>query len=128
MTSRSGSPPPVAPPSARLFQAIPPPPRTHTDRRTATVGILFRPRAGAAPVGRIPDSSIMSSRVTDGAEHVPANGLPRLPDSPTAFMDATWDDVAPYYDALAAAEITPGRERDWLTVWSELDAMLGEAG
>lgn len=70
----------------------------------------------------------MSSRVTDGAEHVQADGLPRLPDSPAAFMDATWNDVAPYYDALAAAEIIPGRERDWLAVWSALDAMLGEAG
>src|SRR4051794_41097000 len=70
----------------------------------------------------------MSSPVTDGAGQASADGLPRLPDSPSAFMDATWDDVAPYYDALATAAITPGREREWLTVWSELDALLGEAG
>ena len=70
----------------------------------------------------------MSSRVTNGAALVSTDGLPALPDSPTAFVDATWEDVAPYYDALAAAEITTGREREWLTVWSELDAMIGEAG
>lgn len=55
-------------------------------------------------------------------------GLPTLPETPDAFIDATWDDIAPYYDALAAAEITPGQEREWLATWSRLDALLGEAG
>ena len=68
------------------------------------------------------------SIVTNDAEHGSANGLPALPDSPTAFVSATWDDVAPYYEALANTEITPGREREWLSVWSQLDALLGEAG
>lgn len=55
-------------------------------------------------------------------------GLPTLPESPDAFIDATWDDIAPYYDALAAADIAPGQEREWLATWSRLDALLGEAG
>ena len=70
----------------------------------------------------------MSTRLTNGAALASADGLPTLPDSPSAFVSATWDDVAPYYDALAAIEITPGRERQWLSVWSQLDALLGEAG
>ena len=70
----------------------------------------------------------MISSVTDGAQRAGADGLPQLPDSPAAFIDAAWDDVAPYYEALAAVEIVRGEEQRWLDVWSRLDAMLGEAG
>jgi oligoendopeptidase F len=70
----------------------------------------------------------MGSRLTNGGEQLTTNSLPTLPESPSAFSNATWDDVAPYYDALATAEITPGSEAEWLSAWSRLDEMLGEAG
>ena len=70
----------------------------------------------------------MNSPASSADQPVSTDGLPQLPDSPGAFIDATWEDVAPYYEALATAELTPGRERAWLTTWSQLDAMIGEAG
>jgi oligoendopeptidase F len=53
-----------------------------------------------------------------------------LPASPEAFRDATWDDVVPYYDALAAAplEATSASVEPWLATWSRLDTLIGEAG
>ena len=54
--------------------------------------------------------------------------LPELPASPEAFADATWDDVAPYYEALATAPLTTADVEAWLAAWSRLDALVGEAG
>jgi oligoendopeptidase F len=51
-----------------------------------------------------------------------------LPDSPTAFADARWDDVAPYYETLAAAPLDAGTVEAWLAHWSALEALIGEAG
>jgi oligoendopeptidase F len=51
-----------------------------------------------------------------------------LPDSPEAFAEATWNDVAPYYDALAAAPLDPTTAPDWLARWSRLEELIGEAG
>lgn len=53
-----------------------------------------------------------------------------LPDSPDAFRDAAWDDVVPYYDALAAVPLdaTSATVEPWLAVWSRLDTLIGEAG
>jgi oligoendopeptidase F len=52
-----------------------------------------------------------------------------LPASPEAFRDAAWDDVLPWYDALAAAPLAGGDEVEpWLFRWSRLDALVGEAG
>ncbi len=53
-----------------------------------------------------------------------------LPASPEAFRDAAWVDVLPYYDQLAEV---PLRNDDavveaWLSTWSRLDALVGEAG
>ena len=54
----------------------------------------------------------------------------RLPDSPAAFADATWDEIAPYYKELVER---PLEARDsaaieqWLADWSELDSMVVEA-
>ena len=57
-----------------------------------------------------------------------STSLPRLPESPATFANATWDDVAPYYEALAGADIRRTGVREWLSTWSALDALLGEAG
>lgn len=53
-----------------------------------------------------------------------------LPTSPTAFRDATWDDVVPYYDALAAVplEASSNVVEPWLATWSRLDTLVSEAG
>jgi oligoendopeptidase F len=53
-----------------------------------------------------------------------------LPASPEAFRDATWGDVLPYYDALAAVPLEPAADsvEPWLATWSRLDTLVGEAG
>ncbi len=55
-----------------------------------------------------------------------------LPASPAAFRDATWDDVRPYYEALAEAPLSDppvdAEVEAWLATWSRLDALVGEAG
>ena len=50
-----------------------------------------------------------------------------LPDSPTAFASASWDDIAPHYEALRAAPLDPSSAREWLGAWSRLDALVDEA-
>jgi oligoendopeptidase F len=55
-----------------------------------------------------------------------------LPESPAAFADASWADIAPYYEALAVAPLaTPtdaAQIEEWLATWSRLDTLVGEAG
>lgn len=53
-----------------------------------------------------------------------------LPASPEAFRDATWGDVVPFYDALAAEPLDPPETavEPWLAAWSRLDTLVGEAG
>ena len=51
-----------------------------------------------------------------------------LPDSPAALVAATWDDIAPYYVALAAAPVAPGDVEEWLAEWSRLQELVEEAG
>ncbi|HET8631263.1 MAG TPA: M3 family oligoendopeptidase [Thermomicrobiales bacterium] len=50
-----------------------------------------------------------------------------LPDSPRAFADATWDDIVPYYDELAARPLDRDNADAWLRDWSALDELLAEA-
>ena len=50
-----------------------------------------------------------------------------LPDSPDVFARATWADVAPYYEALAAAPLTVETVESWLADWSRLEELVGEA-
>src|SRR5689334_7116693 len=50
-----------------------------------------------------------------------------LPASPDAFADATWADVAPYYDALATEPLDAASAPDWLARWSRLDELVSEA-
>ncbi len=51
-----------------------------------------------------------------------------LPATPDTFADATWDDVAPYYEALAAVPVDRASLDRWLATWSRLEELLGEAG
>ncbi len=53
-----------------------------------------------------------------------------LPASPEAFRDAAWEDVLPYYNALAEVPLTTSGEdvEPWLASWSRLDTLVGEAG
>jgi oligoendopeptidase F len=51
----------------------------------------------------------------------------KLPPSPQALANATWDDVAPYYEALATAPLTAANAASWLADWSRLEELIGEA-
>ena len=50
-----------------------------------------------------------------------------LPPSPSAFAKATWDDVAPYFDELAARPLEPSSIETWLLAWSTLEELVTEA-
>ncbi|HEU4632193.1 MAG TPA: M3 family oligoendopeptidase [Gemmatimonadaceae bacterium] len=51
-----------------------------------------------------------------------------LPASPSAFADAAWSDIAPYYDRLAEAPLSADTVEAWLATWSRLEELVGEAG
>jgi oligoendopeptidase F len=51
-----------------------------------------------------------------------------LPPSPDTFSGATWAQIAPYYEALAAAPLTRENTEEWLATWSRLEELVGEAG
>jgi len=51
-----------------------------------------------------------------------------LPETADAFRDATWDDVAPYYDELASRHLDRGNVEAWLADWSHFESLLTEAG
>jgi oligoendopeptidase F len=51
-----------------------------------------------------------------------------LPESPSAIADATWADLAPYYEALATVDVPPNEKENWLQAWSRLEEMVDEAG
>jgi oligoendopeptidase F len=53
-----------------------------------------------------------------------------LPATPAAFRDAVWSDVLPYYNALADIPLSTDAAQieAWLTTWSTLDTLIGEAG
>jgi oligoendopeptidase F len=50
-----------------------------------------------------------------------------LPPSPSAFAKASWDDVAPYFDDLAARPLEPSTIEAWLAEWSRLEELVSEA-
>lgn len=54
--------------------------------------------------------------------------LPQLPDSPSAWADAGWSDIEPFYAALLAAPLDEQLLDQWLSAWSDLEALLTEAG
>ena len=53
-----------------------------------------------------------------------------LPASPEAFRDASWNDVLPFYDSLAAVPLEASNQsvEPWLATWSRLDTLVSEAG
>ena len=51
-----------------------------------------------------------------------------LPASPDAFASADWAEIAPYYEQLAEAPLDRDNADEWLSDWSRLDALVGEAG
>jgi oligoendopeptidase F len=54
--------------------------------------------------------------------------LVSLPESPSAIADATWADLAPYYEALATVDVPPNEKEAWLEAWSRLEELVDEAG
>jgi oligoendopeptidase F len=50
-----------------------------------------------------------------------------LPESPDAFKDATWRDVLPYYEELAARRLDTANVEEWLADWSRFESLLSEA-
>ena len=50
-----------------------------------------------------------------------------LPDSPGAFAQATWDDILPYYEELAARPLDTANVEQWLRDWARLEEMVAEA-
>jgi oligoendopeptidase F len=51
-----------------------------------------------------------------------------LPESPDAFADATWDEISPYYEALATSPLDRANVEAWLADWSLFESLLSEAG
>jgi hypothetical protein len=51
-----------------------------------------------------------------------------LPESPDAFKDAAWEDIAPYYEALFTSPLDGTNVEAWLADWSLFESLLSEAG
>ncbi|MEP7382042.1 MAG: M3 family oligoendopeptidase [Gemmatimonadota bacterium] len=51
-----------------------------------------------------------------------------LPETPQSLVDATWSDLAPYFETLANAPLTSDGADAWLQDWSRLMAVVDEAG
>ena len=51
-----------------------------------------------------------------------------LPETPDAFKEATWEDVLPYYEELAARPLDRANVESWLLDWSAFESLLSEAG
>jgi oligoendopeptidase F len=50
-----------------------------------------------------------------------------FPESPEAFNDASWEDVLPFYQALAHRPLNTDNVEDWLADWSRFESVLSEA-
>jgi oligoendopeptidase F len=50
-----------------------------------------------------------------------------LPPSPAALAKSEWVDIAPYFDELAARELSPESIEGWLSEWSRLEELVTEA-
>ncbi len=68
----------------------------------------------------------MASPIPSPPPHPPSS-LPELPGSPAAFADATWDDLLPFYETLAATPLSAQSVDLWLATWSRLEELIDEA-
>jgi oligoendopeptidase F len=50
-----------------------------------------------------------------------------LPPSPSALAKSSWEDIAPYFDELAARQLDPETVHAWLREWSRLEELVTEA-
>jgi hypothetical protein len=50
-----------------------------------------------------------------------------LPPSPSALAKSSWEDIAPYFDELAARQLDTGDIETWLYEWSRLEELVTEA-
>ncbi len=55
------------------------------------------------------------------------DGLPLLPESPAAFAEARWEEILPWYEALAAVPLDRSTVGPWLAAWSRLEELVTEA-
>ncbi|HEU5219879.1 MAG TPA: M3 family oligoendopeptidase [Gemmatimonadales bacterium] len=51
----------------------------------------------------------------------------KLPDVSAAFAGASWEEILPFYDSLAGAELEVGGLDGWLREWSRLEELVSEA-
>ncbi|MGH7656719.1 MAG: hypothetical protein ACREL6_00700, partial [Gemmatimonadales bacterium] len=51
----------------------------------------------------------------------------KLPGSPEAFAEATWEDIRPYYEDLATCPLGEDTVEEWLGRWSRLEELVTEA-
>jgi oligoendopeptidase F len=54
-------------------------------------------------------------------------GIANLPESSESFVDATWDDILPYYETLANHLLDHSTVDEWLREWSTLEELISEA-
>lgn len=52
--------------------------------------------------------------------------LPALPATAQEFMSWSWEQIAPYYDELAARQLDGSNLDSWLADWSQLAALVSE--
>lgn len=50
-----------------------------------------------------------------------------IPESPDAFKEAVWEDVAPFYEELAVRPLDASNVEQWLADWSRFESLLSEA-
>jgi oligoendopeptidase F len=50
-----------------------------------------------------------------------------LPADSAALANATWEELLPRYEALAAVRLDPATVESWLATWSRLEELVGEA-
>jgi oligoendopeptidase F len=50
-----------------------------------------------------------------------------LPPSPSALAQSSWEDIAPYFDELAARTLDAQSIQAWLSEWSRLEELVTEA-
>ena len=53
--------------------------------------------------------------------------IANLPAASDAFVDSTWEEILPYYEALAAQPLDQSSVEQWLQEWSTLEELVTEA-